>query len=689
MLGLNTITFGDLGGIQTRKALTKFSPRDALSAVGGRFEITGAYTKRRGGEKYNTTSLGATGTGIYDFRYSNDTQQKILIGAGGSVYHGNAGSPSSIKSGLTSGAFLDFATYDDFAFFCNGSDGLFKYNGTTVTNAGVDRPGSAPTLGQSTGGSLPLTSTYQIAVTFVTAGEIESNPCDTGSFTLTSTNNRITLTSIPTSGDTQVTKRRIYVSTANGSILRVQQTINDNTTTTANVDTEGTGALLEYDHDDPPSGLKGIEVFKDRLWGFKNDVLYFTKDFYTWYWPQGELDSEIDFRAYVGNSDPMTGLKSFFDFFLIFKKLDVYILSGDNELNFRVDRIRSDERIGCVSDRTIRIIENYCYFVGINGVYRTNGITIEKISRPIDDFFDQNSSSTTYKINKTYLPNACAEYYPEKNVYMFFCAAGSGTTNNMCFALNTKSIRIDEETGDITADWNPWPGFTTQAVGIINESGIDRWFRIDDVGYVFRMERLDGDGANVTSTATSATSTTLSDSIQAWTTNLYSGLRVNILSGTGSGQERTISSNTATQLTVSSSWTTTPDTTSVYSIGGVPYHYQHSWHDYEQPTKSKRWRYARPRFETNGSYGVNIFYGFDFQQSDGDQATYTISGIALMDVALWDVALFDGIAILQNRLNVPGNRIHRWSNFKIENNAAGQAVKYMGFDKIWQLKGMR
>lgn len=68
------------------------------------------------------------------------------------------------------------------------------------------------------------------------------------------------------------------------------------------------------------------------------------------------------------------------------------------------------------------------------------------------------------------------------------------------------------------------------------------------------------------STATAGAATTLTDGAQAWTTNQWATGTVTILSGTGAGQTRTISSNTGTVLTVSSAWATNPDATSVYSL---------------------------------------------------------------------------------------------------------------------------
>lgn len=66
---------------------------------------------------------------------------------------------------------------------------------------------------------------------------------------------------------------------------------------------------------------------------------------------------------------------------------------------------------------------------------------------------------------------------------------------------------------------------------------------------------------------TSATSTTLVNSTKSWLTNKWTNYQVRIISGVGIGQIRTIISNTSTTLTVST-WTITPDNTSIYVIEG-------------------------------------------------------------------------------------------------------------------------
>jgi len=76
-----------------------------------------------------------------------------------------------------------------------------------------------------------------------------------------------------------------------------------------------------------------------------------------------------------------------------------------------------------------------------------------------------------------------------------------------------------------------------------------------------------GTAKGVTGTSTGSNSgTTLNDTGQSWTTNAWANHTITITSGTGSGQIRTISSNTGTQVTVSVAWGVTPDNTSHYRI---------------------------------------------------------------------------------------------------------------------------
>jgi hypothetical protein len=66
--------------------------------------------------------------------------------------------------------------------------------------------------------------------------------------------------------------------------------------------------------------------------------------------------------------------------------------------------------------------------------------------------------------------------------------------------------------------------------------------------------------------ASSGTATTLVDSTKNWNNNQWLNCKVRVVSGTGIGNESTITSNTATTLTVASWGVATPDATTKYEI---------------------------------------------------------------------------------------------------------------------------
>lgn len=67
-------------------------------------------------------------------------------------------------------------------------------------------------------------------------------------------------------------------------------------------------------------------------------------------------------------------------------------------------------------------------------------------------------------------------------------------------------------------------------------------------------------------TADIFSATTIGNSTLAMTANEHVGRQAQIVSGTGPGQLRTITANTATTLTISPAWGTTPDATSVFRV---------------------------------------------------------------------------------------------------------------------------
>ncbi|MEI7666951.1 MAG: hypothetical protein WCI65_12975 [Synechococcaceae cyanobacterium ELA263] len=69
-------------------------------------------------------------------------------------------------------------------------------------------------------------------------------------------------------------------------------------------------------------------------------------------------------------------------------------------------------------------------------------------------------------------------------------------------------------------------------------------------------------------TATAGGANTLTNAAKNWTTNQWANSQLRLTAGSGAGQIRTVLSNTATTLTLSSAWSTAPDATTQYSLEG-------------------------------------------------------------------------------------------------------------------------
>lgn len=149
----------------------------------------------------------------------------------------------------------------------------------------------------------------------------------------------------------------------------------------------------------------------------------------------------------------------------------------------------------------------------------------------------------------------------DTNVITFDSPLPNAVANNDTFQLNTGRYWFKNAGTTATATWKSYC-VNTGIVGTHSVTGLPATWGTD--GKVVATPSYVG--AFATGTATAGGSTTLTDSSKTWTVNQWSNYVVRITAGTGVGQVRYISSNTATVITVSSAWTVNPDTSSVYAI---------------------------------------------------------------------------------------------------------------------------
>jgi hypothetical protein len=162
-----------------------------------------------------------------------------------------------------------------------------------------------------------------------------------------------------------------------------------------------------------------------------------------------------------------------------------------------------------------------------------------------------------------------------KGMQVFWCTLIPKTTSTNGWSDVAGQTKTGSESVRLAV--NAWLR-DTSANGYVAQAGGSRKAGVFDVCAPIEVNAsnvLTQDGGYWKAVAASAsgtssggnTSTTLNDTSKSWTTNQFAGQYVYITGGTGAGQVAGyIVSNTATQLTVKSSWTTTPDATSTYLI---------------------------------------------------------------------------------------------------------------------------
>lgn len=260
-----------------------------------------------GNAKLHVGLMSFTPRRLHDY-LKPSTNVHTLIGNGGTIVFTMAltGRWQQIASGFTSDKVMDFLNYLDNVYFSNGTDEGKVYTGSLVRKWGIAKPTTAPTA--ATGAAGALTGAYQYAVSYYNSTSQHESTRSPISNTVNPSSQRVGLSSIPVSADTQVDKKRLYRTTAGGGIFLFLTEINNaDTTYTDNAADSTLGSREAPEDNDPPPSFVGIEEWDGRIWGFElnsTTVKFSNDEFLT---PAGSglphesfsPDNVIDFKATV------------------------------------------------------------------------------------------------------------------------------------------------------------------------------------------------------------------------------------------------------------------------------------------------------------------------------------------------------------------------------------------------------
>ena len=230
----------------------------------------------------------------------------------------------------------------------------------------------------------------------------------------------VTLTNIPVSSDAQVTGRKLYRTTADGSTFYWLATINDNTTTTFvdNIPDIALGAELEDDRDLCPDG-RFSAWWDERLWVSGDDIVYYSDI---------GVPEEFDIGTrYVtvqrgDMSDEITQLVAYKDSLYVFRKRSVYAIQKTVS-GYGIFLIT--DNVGCIAPWSMVSANNMLMFLSLRGFELFNGTDVYGVepSLPID--------RTIKTIDLTKTDYICGVHYPDKREIWWSCpdiTGGSATT---------------------------------------------------------------------------------------------------------------------------------------------------------------------------------------------------------------------------------------------------------------------
>lgn len=681
-IGLNTPQFyNNGGGIDLKSSPTKVAENFSSLCLNMDRSTDGAFRTRNGSSIQNVSAgipaqmAGAPRTlFLFPYRKSDGTAVDIVC-AGTTIKH-SLSSPVNAVTGL-SGSFPIpdvefFVTSDDeYAFWGNGVDTNLKFNGTTWTNWSLTQPADPVPADNGVGVLGAGTYTYYYSFARTVAGVIvqEGELSAAGSVIIAA--NRQIRVNISVSADPQVNARVIYrISPTSAGVAYRLVTVLDNVSLFYDDNILADGTIeAEYDNQAAPTSAV-FDEYGGRMYivdASRPTDVYWSKIGKPWNVPS------VNFQIFDG---PVRCIKRIFGALVFGTDKSLWILNGDIETS---EPKRVSSLIGILNNRCA-VGEDFLYIMATNyKVYALKPTDFSQSEMRLDSPISENVEPLISQMNTAFTDGVCMEYSnAAENGKVFISLPISEQINNAILVYNEEqSLAIG---GHV---WDPWNNIYASAIRQIAIGGDIGIYTGDYNGFLWKIDDplIFGDGAEENGTATAGGVATISDAAKTWTVNEFVGTRIRIIGGTGAGQVRVVQSNNANQITVSTNWTTQPDSTSEYTVGGYDAYDFSNWKFIAGSYDTlKQLAFLWVNANASGSYPIQLILQADFNQNEGDQIMipFIISANnSIWGSAVWGSATWGAQAVFQERVR----QFLRFRAVRIGffNNKAGQPFQINGF----------
>lgn len=408
--------------------------------------------------------------------------------------------------------------------------------------------------------------------------KVESNPNPTApSITIAAGPSNIRISNFPLTTDPNVTHYRVYMTENNGAawfrILELSYAVYSVGPYDI-VALPTLGVDLEYDNF-PPKKYFICEYYKNSLFVVYQEsktYLNFSKLFRPEQFP-------LQFRVGLGDNadEEIVCVVKFYDYLVIGTKDGIWAMS-DHPLNGGFP-YRVTGYVGMVNNKAFAILDNQFVFLGTDRrIYALDPTQFSKVDvRP--RYISQAIEPVLKSINPGAIAQSVGTFHHVNDRYEIYMSVPQGSNTECDTVLVMDATEggwtIDEKRvsafGRVTNANNEITLYHGDENGYLYVNDIGEGYGAEVSGTVDSATAntlTDNNQADIISTATAGGAVTLTDATQTMTVNRYAGEQIYIRAGTGAGQYNTILSNTATVFTVTTPWGVVPDNTSQYIVGG-------------------------------------------------------------------------------------------------------------------------
>jgi hypothetical protein len=270
------------------------------------------------------------------------------------------------------------------------------------------------------------------------------------------------------------------------------------------------------------------------------------------------------------DNDVIVGLVTLGSYLYVIERRHLHRLTFDSDPAVDGYLFLSSNR-GSVNNRTWAIVEDSVYFLDEIGIHKFDGQDTTPVSGPVQTVFQQDETSDIAIDWASDQSIWHAAHDPVRDTIRWFVTMVGFDQPYHAVSYNYRTDRwwIEQYPTAMTASCNATIGQRRSIAG----TAARRVVCLAEGSY----DGVTGLGT-LRGSPTSADSVSLTDTSASF--DAIEGAPISIVRGTGFGQTRIIASATSTSIHVVLPWDVTPDTTSVYQVGGIPWRWRSGWFQY-------------------------------------------------------------------------------------------------------------